>query len=185
MRAGRGLVLVAVLSLVAAPAAAQSRRPVVGLVGGATLSDFQNPDTESRWGGTAGLFVGAPSYRTLSLLEVNWIQKGGGDTRLDYIEIPLTFGAVARGRGGESRVRFYGGVSVAFKIACDSGTTGLCDAVNGTEWSAPLGLMLGRYKANGSFMGVDARYSFGLSDVTDIGTYNQTWQFRLILGRAR
>ncbi len=184
MRPGRGLALIVVLSLVASAAAAQSRRTgtLVGLAGGATLSDFQDPDSESRWGGTAGLFVGYASYRTVSTLEVNWIQKGGGDFRIDYIEVPLTFGAAARTSGG-SRARFYSGVSVAFKLSCSDDAT--CDALNGTEWGIPVGLMVGRWSSAERFVALDARYTFALSDVVNIGTFHQTWQFRLMLGRRR
>jgi hypothetical protein len=185
MHAGRGLALVAALSLAVSTAAAQSRRTgtLVGLAGGATLSDFQDPDSESRWGGTAGLFVGYASYRTVTMLEVNWIQKGGGDFRIDYIEVPLTFGAGARTSGGTGRARFYTGVSAAFKLACGDGAA--CDALNGTEWGIPVGLMVGRWSSAERFVALDARYTFALSDVVDIGTFHQTWQFRLMLGRRR
>jgi hypothetical protein len=35
------------------------------------------------------------SWRTALALEGNWIQKGGEGARLDYIELPLTLGAVS------------------------------------------------------------------------------------------
>jgi hypothetical protein len=170
--------------IVASQGAAQYRPVVMGLGIGASLSDFQNPDTDSRWGFSGGLFVGKATYRTLSMLEVNYVQKGGGDTHIDYIELPLTFGGVGRTRNGVGRARLYGGISAAFKVSCSE--AGVCDAAESVEWGAPFGLMIGRHTANDQFVAVDVRYNIPLSNAFDgFNTYNQTWQFRLLVGRAR
>ncbi|MGH9262048.1 MAG: hypothetical protein ACRD08_19490, partial [Acidimicrobiales bacterium] len=137
-----------------------------------------------RWGGTAGLWIGRMSSRTLMTLEANWIQKGGGDTRVDYIEVPFTFGAVVRSGGGGGRARFYTGESVAFKIGCTSDLAiDPCPAAEGTEWGLPVGLMIGRWTTRERVVGIDARYTFVLSEAFAGGVDNQTWQFRVMVGR--
>ena len=182
---GKCLVMLAASWLLASSAGAQYRSPVLLGIGiGTSLSDFQNPDSDSRWGFTGGLFVGKASYRTLTTLEVNYVQKGGGDLHIDYVEVPLTFGGVGRTRNGVGRARLYGGISAAFKVSCSDGVA--CDAAEGVEWAAPFGLMIGRYTKNDHFVALDARYNIPLSNAFDgTNTYNQTWQFRLIVGRAR
>jgi len=188
MKLRSGVMTIASLMLLASVGQAQyGASPIVkGIGGGATLSDFSNPDSDSRWGGTAGLFVAKATYATLTSLEVNWIQKGGkgagADVRVDYIEIPVTFGGVGRTRNGEGRARLYGGVSVAFPISCKADLPGLCGRKQ-TEWGAPFGIMLGRWSASDRFIGVDVRYTIPFSRAFEGGTYNQTWQFRLFIAR--
>jgi hypothetical protein len=185
---GRALLLV--LSIAFAPAAAVAQGPgsrFAAVVGGATLSDMAGlaSTSSSRWGATAGLLFGVNTWRTAITLEGNYIQKGGGDTRLDYIEVPLTLGAVVPA-GGAGRVRLYGGASVGFKVSCDSDISGICNTAEGTEWGLPLGVQFGRSApSGGSFFAFDIRYTFALSDAfenTDI--YNRPWQFRLMFGKV-
>ncbi len=188
MKLKRCVIAAAGFLLVATAAQAQyGMSPVLkGIGGGATLSDFSNPDSDNRWGGTAGLFVAKATYATLTSLEVNWIQKGGSDAgrnvRVDYLEIPVTFGGVGRTRNGVGRARLYGGVSVAFPISCKSDVSLLCDRKQ-TEWGAPFGLMVGRWSGADRFIGVDVRYTIPFSRAFDGGRYNQTWQFRLFIAR--
>jgi hypothetical protein len=156
------------------------------VTGGATLTDLAGggSSSDSRWGATAGLLLGLNAGRTAAGLEGNWIQKGGSDTRLDYVEVPLTFGGIADLSGGDMRGRLYTGVSVAFKVSCSS-TDVICDSANGTEWGWPLGIQLGRRTGLDSFAGVDIRYTFALSDALEnVGVYNRPWQFRVMFGKA-
>jgi hypothetical protein len=186
LRIGRA-VLVATLAL--APAAwAQGPGSTFGaIVGGASLSDLGGDyggTTTTRWGGTAGLLLGYNAWRTAVTLEGDWVQKGGGDTRLDYIEFPLTVGAVAVAGGGAMRARIYSGISFGFKISCDSDIDGVCDDASGTEWGWPFGLQLAKVNENNSFVGLDVKYTVALSDAFDfIEAYNRPWQFRLMFGK--
>jgi Outer membrane protein beta-barrel domain len=182
-----GLLLASLLYvLVAQPARAQ--QPFAGVSGGATLGDIFGgaTNTSSRWGGTAGLFLGArTTTNTVVQLEGNWVQEGGGDIRLDYIEIPLTFGAAVPTASG-MRFRAYGGIDIQFKVSC-SGTSlnpGLnCDRANSTVWSIPFGLQFARATPGGKFFALDVRYSLGLSDAFSTSSaYSRSWQFRLLLG---
>jgi hypothetical protein len=172
---------------VAQPATAQWVRNFVGITGGATLSDFGGVNSSSRWGGTAGVSSGfRTSHYTVVNLEANWVQMGGGDTRLDYIDIPLTFGGVGSASGGTLRARAYAGVSLGFKVGC-SGTTVFanCDNANSTQWTVPFGIMIGRWTQPGTFVALDLRYAVGLSDAfTTSNAYNRSWQFRLLFGKA-
>jgi hypothetical protein len=175
-----GLIVISVLFVAAPGSAAQV---VAGLSGGATYSDFSNPDTPSRWGFTGGLFVGKATYRSLSMLEVSYTQKGGEGARIDYVETGVTAGGIAGPTGG-SRARPYGGITVAFPVSCDAPdapTNAFCDNTN-TEWGLPLGIMLGKWKANGGFVGLDIRYTIPLTDAS-LEVYNNTWMFRVMIGR--
>ena len=190
LRIGRALL---VATLVLAPAAwAQGPGSTFGaIVGGATLSDFGGEfgeTTRTRWGGTAGLLLGYNAWRTAVTLEGDWVQKGGntqiGDTRLDYIEFPLTVGAVAVTGGGAVRARIYSGISFGFKVSCNSDLDGVCDDASGTEWGWPFGLQLAKVNENNSFVGIDVKYTVALSDAFDRReAYNRPWQFRLMFGK--
>ena len=172
------------LGLLLAVATSASAQFLVGRTGGATMSDFSNPDTKSRWGYTAGLFAGKATYRTLTSLEVSYIQKGGDPARIDYVETGLTAGGLAGGSRG-IRGGGYGGVMVAFPISCSAEGTLLgntfCDNTN-TEWSLPVGIMLGKFNEKGGFVGIDARYLFAMSDAS-LEVFNNTWVFRVVIGR--
>ncbi len=172
---------------VAQPATAQRARKFVGITGGATLSDFGAVNSSSRWGGTAGVSAGfRTTYYTVVNLEASWVQMGGGNTRLDYIDIPLTVGGVASVSGGALRTRPYAGISLGFKVGC-SATTALanCDNANSTQWTVPVGIMIGRWTRPGRFVALDVRYAIGLSDAFATSlAYNRSWQFRLLFGKA-
>lgn len=180
--------ILALLLLVAAPAEAQRASTLVGVTGGATTSDICcTVNTASRWGGTAGLFAAfRPSRKTVIGLEGHWVQKGGQDLRLDYVEIPLTFGGSIPAGGGDWRTRFYTGISFGFKVSCDSNRASAafnCDNAKGSEWAWPFGLMLLRVSQNGSLFGLDVRYSYSLSDAFEISSsHNRTWYFRVLYG---
>lgn len=165
---------------------AHAQVPFVGVSGGATVGDLFGGgiNTSSRWGGTAGLFVGArTTTNTVVQLEGNWVQQGGGDIRLDYIEIPLTFGAALPTASG-LRIRGYAGIDLQFKVSCSGQQLVLnCDRANGTVWSVPFGVQFARTTPSGKFAALDVRYSLGLSDAfSNARAWNRSWQFRLYLG---
>jgi len=182
------------LTLLPATAAAQNSR-FAGISGGATSSDMRGgvTNTNSRWGGTAGLFVGYRSWRMVGVLEANWVQKGGkdavgdGSTRIDYIEVPFLIGGASE--AGGFLIRFYTGIGVGFPIGCNSTSTDPqqnCDLKKSPQWTWPFGLILGRSLGDGrTFMAVDARYSIALGDTFE-GAFmqNYTWSFKLMVGRS-
>jgi len=181
--------LVPIVALLAAsPALAQNGlETFLGVLGGATVGDMSGGgiSTDSRWGGTAGLFVGLrTNWYSVGSIEVSWIQKGGERTRLDYIEVPVLAGATIPAMTGSLRFRGYVGIAPAFKIGCRSDTVLLdCDDVKNTEWSLPLGFMVLTRLGRGQFIGLDLRYSLGLSDVfenAELG--NRSLQFRGLIG---
>jgi hypothetical protein len=166
-----------------------AQRGFGGVLGGATLGDLRGGgiNTSSRWGGTAGIFVGfRTTMNTVVSIEGAWVQKGGGDIRLDYIEVPFLVGAVLPAQGGMLRTRFYSGISVGFKVGCSATTQVVdCDRAKGTEWAWPLGLQFGRWSPNGTFVAADIRYSVGLSDAFETSSAdNYSWYFRLMVGKA-
>ena len=162
-------------------------RQFVGVSGGATLSDLFGGaiNTSSRWGGTAGVFAGYRTTRnSVVALEVNWIQKGGGDTRVDYVEVPLLLGGAAPAAHGAVRFRAYTGIALGFRVGCSSTSTFLsCDAAKSPEWAWPFGFMIASTNRSGRMVGVDVRYSIGLSDVFETSSAsNRTWQFKAFFG---
>ncbi|HEV2669749.1 MAG TPA: hypothetical protein VGU74_01540 [Gemmatimonadales bacterium] len=176
--------VISVSILLAVATRSPAQQAVIGLSGGGTYSDFSNPDTPSRWGFTGGLFAGVAKYGSLSLLEVSYTQKGGKGARIDYVETGITAGGFAK--SGSGRARAYGGITVAFPVSCDATDaprTAFCDNTN-TEWAVPVGIMLGKGKPTGGFVGLDVRYSIPLTDASR-GTYNNTWMFRLMIGRPK
>lgn len=170
----------------ATPLAAQHASTFVGVQGGGTFGDLCcSINTDDRWGGTAGLVFGyiTPWYTGI-VLEGNWTQKGGGNTRVDYIEVQLTVGAVVPTAGGRLRARVYGGIGIAFPVSCTSTQVAFdCDRKNSPEWAVPFGLQFGNVSQRGRLIAIDARYSIGLSDAfSATGVQNRSWQFRALVG---
>jgi len=194
-RARIGSIVLGLTLVVAIPALGQRSRQMVGFSAGATTGDLQGGlvDTDARWGFTGGVF-GAfrTSHNTLVGLEVNYVQKGGKDlARLDYIEIPFLVGAVAE--SDKVNFNFYTGLGLAFKVGCSLGSdppptispgvSADCDDAKSTEWAWPIGIGLAVRNANGNLIGLDSRYSIGLSDAFDgSAARNRSWQFRLYYG---
>ena len=189
-RFGIGAVLLAASLMITTPASAQSQRGMVGLTAGATLTDLNGGfvNTSSRWGFTGGLFGAFKTSRnSLIKIEANYTQKGGKDfARLDYIEIPFLVGAIIPTDNDRINFNFYTGISLAFKVSCsiDEGVILVsCDGANSTEWAWPIGLGMGVKNATGGMIGLDARYSLGLSDAfSQSVANNRSWQFRLYYG---
>ena len=158
----------------------------LGIAGGATLSELSssNGSTPTRWGGMAGLLLGRRiTQGVAALLEVNWMQQGGGDTRLEYVDVPLTVGTILR--RGTLRFRPYLGVGIGFKSGCASPTPGLCNEASEEQWTLPLGFTVGHLTApHGWLLGADVRYAIPLSQALDnSAVYNRSWQFRLLLAK--
>ena len=183
-------VLIALALLVTAvdSAQAQQRRTFFGVVGGATLTDFGSSSASTRWGGTVGIISGvrAANWSVVNI-EVTWTQRGAQGTRLDYIDVPLLIGASgSAGQGGAMRGRLYTGIGVGFKIKCAAETSLACADAKGSHWFLPVGLQLGRWSPDGTFVGLDIRYDWGLSDAFNFTTaYNRGFQFRVLFGRAQ
>jgi len=170
------------------PADGQFRRPrtVIGISGGLTSGDLAQPgsSTSSRSGWTAGLFYGMGTSRNSDLmLEANYVQKGGGQTQLDYVEVPFTFGLALPTDVGV-RFRIYTGIGLGFRVGCEAVPPFHCDNAKSTEWTWPFGAAVGFWSRSVLVAG-DVRYSVGLSDVfkTSLAT-NRSWQFRLYLGKT-
>ena len=163
---------------------------IAGIHGGATVSALSNWEagliSDGRWGGTAGGFFARAVNRAAQLnLEVNWVQMGGPDVKLDYVDIPITVGGGIVGWGSSANVRAYVGASIGFKVSCsaDDDLLDPCASAKGTQWTLPLGLVVGKWLESGRFLGLDTRFLWGLSDVSDsIDAKVRSWQFRVVLG---
>ena len=179
-------IIAAAIGLVVLATPALAQRQFVGITGGATLSDFGNTTSGSRWGGTVGITAGFRTYSwSVINLEAAWTQRGDQNVRLDYIDVPLLIGGVARA-GSDIRTRFYAGIDLAFKIGCNSSTAVYnCDNAKGTQWFLPFGVMIGKWKQGSTYVGLDVRYLLGLSDAFDLrSVYSRGWQFKVNIGRA-
>jgi len=182
--------LIALSSLALLPAGAQAQvvSRYVGLTGGATTSSLASGGISSdwRWGGTAGLMLGTVTF-DYSFVELapSWAQMGGGDVRLDYIDVPLLIGGYMPLGGRETIARLYAGVGIGFKVGCNDTAGGVsCTGANGSAWSLPIGLSFARQVSSGKFIGIDGRYLAPLSDAATLGTRNRSWQFRLMFGSS-
>ena len=183
VRACIGLMLALLL---VSPADADGQRSYA-ISGGATYGDFAGGlvNTDYRWGAIAGLSAAVRNWYTITQLEVNWVQKGGADVSLDYIEIPLLFGGLVQRRDGAG-ARLYTGVGVGFPVGCSEDGDTFCDLDRRTEWTWPIGLQMGRFAAGGRLVALDVRYSWAFTDAFDGGPgSNRSWQFKLVFGRQR
>jgi hypothetical protein len=185
-RTARAPLVVALILAAPAPAFGQgSGSKFAALVGGLVHSDLGSfVNTGGRWGGTAGILLGVNASWTSITLEGNWIQKGDESTHLDYIEVPVTVGAVMLLRDGKTRARLYSGLSLGFNTSCESEVLD-CDLAEDTELGWPLGLQFATVRGSNNFVGVDLRYSFPLIEVyDDLDAHNRPWQLRLMFGKS-
>jgi hypothetical protein len=177
--------LASICLTLASPLAAQGA--LAGIAGGAVNSDFRNANTSSKWGATAGVFGAFRANRNIIVtLEGNWTQKGASNTRINYIEVPLMFGAVLPMDNGMG-FRLYAGAELDFKVACSSSDVVFnCDAANGTLFTIPFGVLIGKTSRSGTFVGLDIRYAASLTDTfSNIPSlWNRTWYFRLLIGKG-
>jgi len=172
------------------PSVASAQAKFWGLTAGASLSDFSDDfggiETNDRWGFTGGLVFGVRTNRNTAIaLEPSYTQMGGGDLRADYVEIPLTFGGVARSGDGAMRFGGYTGITGAFKTTCSvpSGISDdFCNDMKGSAWFIPIGLRILRRASPTTFVGIDVKYNIPLGSSFDIISANQrSWAFRLIM----
>jgi hypothetical protein len=175
------LVLVAVQ-----PGQAQFAHRYAALTGGASYSSITDYNVASdwRWGATAGIAMGVITF-DYSYVELapSWTQAGGGDLRLDYVDIPLILGGLVPLGSRDMIGRLYAGVNLGLKVSCSYEQQAVCDAAKGSTWAIPVGISIARVVGNGRFVGVDARYSLGLSDVFELTQAKQrSWQFRAMFG---
>ena len=183
--ARKGSLLTVVLALaVFAPAHAQIAHKYFGLTGGATygnITDYALVNTDWRWGGTAGILAGVvTSDHSFWEVMPSWTQMGGGDVRLDYVDIPVNGGVLLPLGDGNTLLRGYLGVTLSLKVSCASDLADVCDAARGTFWALPVGLSVARVLGNGRFVGINASYSpFPLYDAFDgYKSTQRSWQFR-------
>lgn len=174
----------------------------VGIEAGPSLSKFSGPSIRAPSyivGGFAGAFV---EYRRSDLVSfpigISWVRKGGEGATLanapftittSYLEIPvlvnLTAPATTAGHLG-----IYVGLSAGFQLGCDvkgedgtvaCGETEIFDTnPEKMEWAVPFGIEYDRELSNGQLIGVDIRYSYGLTDLFTSGDANlesRTWMF--------
>jgi hypothetical protein len=186
LRTTRALLVFALVLAAPPPVFAQAAgSKFAALIGGLVHSDLGSfVNTGGRWGGTAGILLGVNASWSSITVEGNWIQKGDESTHLDYIEVPVTAGAVMLLRDGKTRGRLYSGLSVGFKAGCESAVLD-CDLAAETELGWPLGLQFATVRGANTFVGVDLRYTFPLIETfDDLNAHNRPWQFRIMLGKS-
>ncbi len=131
-----------------------------------------------------GLFAGIQATRgAVASVEASWMQKGTNGLRLTTVDIPVTVGASVPTRDRRWRVRAYSGIGIGIRIGCSSERPVFaCEEARDVEWTWPFGLTVARVSRSGGFVGVDIRYSYGLSDVFGFDSRTRAWQFRLSYG---
>lgn len=183
--ARKGSLLTVVLALVAVvPAQAQIANKYFGFTGGATygnITNYELVNSDWRWGGTAGILAGVvASDHSFWEVAPSWTQMGGGDVRLDYVDIPVNGGLLLPLGDGNTFLRGYLGVTLSLKVSCASDVANVCDAARGTFWAMPVGVSVVRVLGSGRFVGINASYTpFPLYDAFDgYKSTQRSWQFR-------
>ena len=204
MRIRAAAISLALSLLFTAPASAQR---ALGAGAGLTFSSLGGDVVQSS-GTRVGFTVGGwAEYELDDLwrvgLEANYVQRGGNsvrfvalgsteffDVHIDYVEVPLLIKAVIP-TSDRWTARAYGGVAIAFELACkisgtdasgeSCGTTVLGLNTRSTEWSIPLGATFSYGLSGGSSLGVDLRYVLGVSStLATVDARNRTFE---IIGR--
>ncbi len=190
---------VAAMSLVStAPARAQLHvgpRIGINLAEQSLGTDFGSVSADSRTGILAGAFanypLGAPFYLQP---EVLYSSKGwsfaDASVKLDYLEIPVLFGAAFPLENSAIRPTVFAGPEIGIQLSCDAEGEDCGDGYK----SLDLGIVFGGGIIWGlaSFdLFLDGRYALGLTDVLDTGDVvdledvsakNRAWQFSAGIG---
>ncbi|MGW8282824.1 MAG: porin family protein [Gemmatimonadota bacterium] len=174
-----------------------SAQTVIGAKAGIASSEISfssegiSVSADSRTGFVGGVFA------NLGLGEMWFIQpevlyaaKGAsfeGETlAVDYLEVPVLFGAAFPISNSAFKPMLFAGPSIAFKLSCDDSGFDCSDDVK----SVDFGLVFGggiQYALENLTLFFDARYDLGLTDVNDDDTEfvevkNRSWQFMAGLG---
>ena len=188
-RVRASILALAFVAIVTLPTIAAAQTPLtVGVKGGVNIAkvkvedDEDNPDRKSLVGAVAGLFLGKQINDSIGWrAEGLFSQKGyknreaGDDLKetLTYVDVPvlLTFGPSS---SSDTRFNVFTGPQVSFLIKGEEDfrdvKTDTKDDFKGTDfgWVLGAGLEKGRVTA-------DARYTLGLSNISDFG---QDWKNR-------
>ena len=175
--------LFALALLLAAPAALSQTS--IGLRGGLNVSSWSGDDldvTEPRLGATGGLFARYQASPALALqAEALYSQKGvrsdlvvgdEGVYQLDYIDVPV-LARVSVPLSLYADAGVYAGPTISFPIRGEfkaDAETGQADFSVKDDLKTTFGLTLGGDYYAGP-VGVDLRYTLGLSDVVDPVTF--------------
>ncbi len=183
----RTLLAAAVLALPALAPAAQAQT-TFGLTAGlnvATLSGDDAPDgLDPRLGFSGGVFANVPIGYSGAFVqpEVRYSMKGAADgsddsnsdatLAIDYIEVPVLLGYATPVTQSGLMLGAYAGPSVGFKVresldvnsGVGSGSID-SDVIKSLDVGAAVGATVGA----GPF-GIDARYTFGLTNILDSGS---------------
>lgn len=187
-----------------------SAQTVIGVKGGIGIANLSlsesSEDLSSRTTFTGGGFATFGLGEMFFLQpEVLYAPKGakgdldGTDATIavDYIEIPVLFGAAFDLGGSSVKPRVFAGPSVAFEIGCDvSGTEGgvslsfTCSEIELETKSVDFGLVFGAgvaFPLGSVQLIIDGRYDLGLSNINDTelddeSVKNNAWQFMAGVG---
>ncbi|MBW3551922.1 MAG: PorT family protein [Gemmatimonadetes bacterium] len=186
-----GLVILALASLAAAPAAADGQA-AMGVKAGANLTRLTGAeDSESVTGLSAGAYLGFGLGDRLAIqIEASYAVRGGAgvriganaledtattsDVRLTYVEVPLLLRA---GYPGERLLPTvfigpYAGFLLSCRLTLSDGSEGDCDDESRASWfndrGTEYGLMVGGgldWAIGESTVFVDTRYALGLFSI--------------------
>lgn len=197
MKRTASLVL-ASLSLVAAPAAAQSGISLIAGMTSTSLSyEFEDgteaDDIASRTGFAVGLGIERAAGGGLTFApELLYVMKGaneeGGDGyyKLSYLEVPLLF-RYNFASGGSAAPYLTAGPAVSFLASCtvgDDDDSESCDDAFGPDngyKSIDYGIMFGAGVKFNRF-GISARYNMGLANITEEDCCTEKNKALMVLG---
>lgn len=195
-RVRASILALAFSAIVTLPAIAAAQTPVtVGVKAGVNIAtikiedDEDNPDVKSLVGAVAGLFVGKQINDSLGWrLEGLFSQKGykdaeaGSDFKetLTYVDVPvlLTLGPSS---SGDTRFNVFTGPQVSFLIKAEDDFLDLKSDTKDDWKSTDFGWVLGAGLEKGRIT-ADARYTLGLSNVSDFGSDIKNRAFSVMIG---
>ena len=173
-------IVIAAASFCLAPGAAVAQDVAAGVKGGFNLSTIAFDPSDIEWnvkfGPVGGGFVALPVAPGLTIQPEGLFSRKGGTAKIDnieatisitYLEVPV-LAKVGVAGSGDKKFSIFGGPSMAFKLSSDTSAT-----VGGEDVDVDIdedvedfdfGIVGGLEYAIGRFS-IDARYTFGLSDL--------------------
>jgi hypothetical protein len=176
-----------------------SAQTVIGVKAGLNIAnvtfsgDGVSASADSRTAFVGGAFaqfgIGSPWFIQPEVLYSSKGSKSDDETlAVDYLEIPVLFGAAFPLSNSSLKPMVFAGPAVGFKLSCDDAGFDCGDEVESLDFSVVFGGGI-QYALSSVNLYLDGRYNLGLTDVAgddeggfDISAKNRTWQFMAGVG---
>jgi len=177
-----------------------SAQTVIGAKAGINIAnitfsgDGASLSADSRTGFVGGLFarfgIGSPFFIQPEVLYSSKGSKSDEATlAVDYLEIPVLFGAAFPLNESALKPMVFAGPAVGINLSCDDDGFDCGDETKSTDFSLVFGAGI-EYALSSVTLYLDGRYNLGLTNVVDtdeievidLSAKNRTWQFMAGVG---